>query len=1077
MTSLPTAIDAPTNDSLLDRVVDNYLAARRAGERPDVAALVAHYPEIADDLAACLASLDFLENIAQQERLLVVPTAAGEKYKELENGGTVRRVEGTLGDYRIMGEIGRGGMGVVYEAHQISLQRRVALKVLPFAAILDERAKKRFQNEALAAAQLDHPHIVDVYGVGCERGMHYYAMRLIEGRSLAEIIHHLREQSEANPKYVPSSLANLVSTCCKVTSTAADTSEENLAPPSAASPEPIKPRPRPRLGRDYYRAIATLGMHVAEALDHAHELGVLHRDIKPSNLMLDSTGKAWITDFGLARMDSAASLTHTGDLLGTLRYMSPEQALGKRVPVDHRSDIYSLGVTLYELLVLRPAFDSESRGELLRQVAFEEPTRPRQIDPQIPHDLETIILKAISKDPRSRYDSAIDFRQDLARYLEQKPIHARRPGAMQIIYKAGQRNRRLVLATLILLAIATIGLGVATWRMTVLKNQAVDTANNERKERLRASRNLERALTGLWDILWASMPSDGDVSPELKVARKAMYERTVALYESYLTDELNSEQEKGWIYLSLASVYTGDRLPESKQAAQKAEAIFAKLRQERPNDPDIARDLGRSHLALLKHHLQERSLLEADSTCRQALEIFEQLHRQYPRRDDIAFNLARAHDLANGVPRSAVVAARSVTTVTERNADGRFLAISSGDSQDAAKALREKPIDQAINFRRTVVPDNRLASELMFDLTKRSPGNRDYQVLLTSVLRRYCGELGRRPDSPTFAKLDGIRRHLETLMVEQPALASFYKRELVEVHECLAKCFIAKRDFESVRANYEQEIALLKDVLQSHSVGKSADRLIRAHKDYAKFHEATQDLDSAAQELHAGIEFWRQSASEKGKPTDLFMELARIEVKRGRIAEATQAYEGQIAQPAPPATMAGNLRNRAAACFKFAELLLEHKNPKRAVEVYEQILREAPLITADPATCCRYNAACAALRVAAGDGKDCENLPVAERARRRHQALAWLKDELAAWENHLLHDQGEKLASTLKHLAFWLQDPDLSGVLDGTRIAELPAEDQEACRQLWADHAQLVKALQARLSGSHQQASGVPGVP
>ena len=178
--------------------------------------------------------------------------------------------------------------------------------------------------------------------------------------------------------------------------------------------------------RGYYRAVARLGAEAAAALDYAHQLGVVHRDVKPANLLVDGQGRLWVTDFGLARVQSEASLTVTGDLVGTLRYMSPEQALAKRVPIDHRTDVYSLGATLYELLTLEPAFRGRDRQELLRQIAFEEPLRPRRVNPAVPAELETVVLKAMAKSPDERYATAGELADDLERFLKDEPIRARR---------------------------------------------------------------------------------------------------------------------------------------------------------------------------------------------------------------------------------------------------------------------------------------------------------------------------------------------------------------------------------------------------------------------------------------------------------------------------------------------------------------------------------------------------------------------------------------------------------------------------------------------------------------------------
>ena len=255
---------------------------------------------------------------------------------------------GVLGDYRIIGEVGRGGMGVVYEAEQISLGRRVALKVLPFAPALDARQLQRFQNEAQAAAHLHHTNIVPVYAVGCERGVHYYAMQFIDGQTLAAVI----ERAAANRG--PGAATIPRGTCDDAFALASELASGRFGPGRdrhAAGP-PARSRVRGRTPRRrdharrrraptsstrrrpaagaYFRTVARLGIQAAEALEHAHQQGVIHRDIKPANLLVDVRGNLWVTDFGLARLQSEAGLTMTGDLLGTLRYMSPEQALGKR---------------------------------------------------------------------------------------------------------------------------------------------------------------------------------------------------------------------------------------------------------------------------------------------------------------------------------------------------------------------------------------------------------------------------------------------------------------------------------------------------------------------------------------------------------------------------------------------------------------------------------------------------------------------------------------------------------------------------------------------------------------------------
>ncbi|MDZ4780179.1 MAG: protein kinase, partial [Planctomycetia bacterium] len=215
-----------------------------------------------------------------------------------------------------------------------------------------------------------------------------------------------------------------------------------------------------------FRRIAEIGIQAAEALDHAHQMGIVHRDIKPSNLMLDERGKLWITDFGLARNQGGASMTMTGDLVGTLRYMSPEQALAKRITVDHRTDIYSLGVTLYELLTLQPAFPGPDREATLRQIAFDEPTTPRKLDRAIPEELETIVLKAMEKNPDDRYATAREVAEDLRRFLEHKPVKAKRPSLFKRMRKTARRHVTAVTLTSLMIAAVTV-LGVAMYAQRV----------------------------------------------------------------------------------------------------------------------------------------------------------------------------------------------------------------------------------------------------------------------------------------------------------------------------------------------------------------------------------------------------------------------------------------------------------------------------------------------------------------------------------------------------------------------------------------------------------------------------------
>jgi serine/threonine protein kinase len=431
------------------RVFDAYLAGLEAGAAADPERLLAAHPEIADQLRAFLNVTHWVGQVA--------------------GDGDAAPV---LSDYRILRVVARGGQGIVYEAEQISRGKRVALKVLLAAAALDPRHLRRFQVEAEAARLLRHPHIVPIASFGCERGIHYCAMQFIQGQNLAELIRDLRH---AGGPELPESTTDACapSTPAGVNSTMA-----------AAQGSPLGAKDQTSA---VFSQAALWGMQAAEALDHAHEQGVLHRDIKPSNLLVDAHRKLWVADFGLAHVRGEDGLTRTGDLLGTLRYMSPEQALGARVVIDGRTDIYSLGVTLYELLTLRPALDSIDRRELLRQIAAEEPPRPRRIAPAIPRDLETIVLKAMAKEREDRYATARELAEDLKRFLENRPIRARPPSLLDRLTRWSRHHRPAVAAAFLILILAVVALGAGTLLVTREQRRVIRESLMQKQQQVRLS--------------------------------------------------------------------------------------------------------------------------------------------------------------------------------------------------------------------------------------------------------------------------------------------------------------------------------------------------------------------------------------------------------------------------------------------------------------------------------------------------------------------------------------------------------------------------------------------------------------
>ncbi len=367
-------------------LAEEFMERQRRGERPSLSEYTRKYPELAEAIADLFPALLVMERAK--------PAADGGP----ASGGPdasfptdfVRPPMIRLGEFRILRQVARGGMGVVYEAVQESLGRHVALKVLPMTGRLSSTQLQRFQLEACSAGRLHHGNIVPVYGVGEHDGVHYYAMQFIHGHGMDAIVDDLRRlRGLAEGKPGPRS-------------DAIDTSSASLGTES-----------------QFYRSVGRIGAQVADALAYAHRQGVLHRDIKPSNLLLDVAGRIWVTDFGLAKVEGSEGPTRTGDIVGTVRYMPPERFDGWS---DHRSDVYSLGATLYELLTLHTLFGATPQSELIEKVLHDSPEAPRKLDPKIPRDLETIVLKAIAKEPGDRYPTAQALGEDLQRFLEDRPI-------------------------------------------------------------------------------------------------------------------------------------------------------------------------------------------------------------------------------------------------------------------------------------------------------------------------------------------------------------------------------------------------------------------------------------------------------------------------------------------------------------------------------------------------------------------------------------------------------------------------------------------------------------------------------
>ena len=622
----------PTKQNPVEVLAEEFAQRLRNGEHPAINDYVERYPEHAAEIEELFPSVAMMEQLKQKKDQSQAQRPAPVK--------TPSGMAKELGDFRILREIGRGGMGIVYEAWQQSLARRVALKVLPTEGIgRSEKQIERFLREAKAAGRLHHTNIVPVFGVGQNKGIYFYVMQLIEGYGLDALLEYHRLQRTRSTAETNGNLAlGQTATSAPNPGTAAVTrwTNENTQthrPGEDGSPEltsPVFPEdaasnqsdsqglatdPDGRLQLSWIQ-IANIGIQVADAVHYAHLHGILHRDIKPANLLIDQEHNVWITDFGLAKAAGNNNLTQTGDVVGTLRYMAPEQFEGT---CNATSEVYSLGITLHELAALEPAFGQESRMELIRNIIEGAVPPLRNIQPDIPRDLETILQKATAREPSERYATAQDLAADLRRFRDDRPILARRSTTLQKMRHWSRRNRALAIslsaaACLLLITTITASCGYL-WTSRAYRSLAAQQEKTEDAEkealvqRDKARKQSEHA------------------QHNFDVAMEALERIFASVEHVQASDQLdNYDQQQAWVSMPQAPPVT----PKEAQLLKDMLAFYDQFIGSTSDDTTLRVKRAEAQQRVGKIQLLLGKTALADSAYRRALETYQELHKEFP---------------------------------------------------------------------------------------------------------------------------------------------------------------------------------------------------------------------------------------------------------------------------------------------------------------------------------------------------------------------------------------------------------------------------------------------------------------
>lgn len=878
----------PAGRDPLEILATEFVDRQRRGECPPLNEFARENPDLAEDIHDVFPIVARLEQLKQtRERAATVRVFSG-----------LGRTE-CLGCFKLLRQVGRGGMGVVFEAEDQNLKRSVALKILGASFADGQVQLQRFRHEAESAAKLHHPNIVPVYGTGTAQGVHYYVMQFIDGCSLSSLIEARRSRCGTqgvvkNP----------------------DSSQEGQGPGYTRE---FGDSLRRGFGWKDWKSMARSTLALADALAYAHSQGILHRDVKPGNVLIDQTGHVWLADFGLAVHNEQTRVTQTGELVGTLQYMAPEQIRGS---ADIRSDIYSFGLTLFELVTLRPAIEESQYGPLLRQKMSSPIPTPRSIVPDIPLDLETIILKACSLDPGDRYQTANELRDDLRKFVEDRPIQARRASWNEKVWRWSRRNPVIAglasLAASLLVAVVVV-LAVGNYRTSKALEKAVASTQL-------AEHNLQLAIKALDEIM--NNVSERGIPQTLQIGIDghdgslqdiAVTEADAALLKSLLRffDEFAVQNQADLNrQTALAHRRIGDILQrlgkqvDAEAAYQQALTIYRRLSIQAPDDLQLVLDRAGlwNKIGVVRSQVgSEDQAIEAHQAALRLLDSSPDAATS----NSVKFQQAQTWILLGSLG-SRTGGGEMVSGFDRRAArpDGpRHSDLdvhpSPASPDPQPPAIGEPPHDgRRGNLRMDGVSPLDRAKNLLAELMAHDADNPDYQFMLASIYRL---KIRRPPHEITVEGLHEIQQAaLNSIMILRGLLRQspdsvIFNYELASV---LCRAGYRVREFDDLdRLSYLTEAVQLADQLMvAHPhVPEYQALLASTERRLAEFEETHQKLDEAEQRFQKALE--RQKRLLGRYPSmmlyrmgyaQMLSEWSQMQVTRKRLTEARSSLSEAI---------------------------------------------------------------------------------------------------------------------------------------------------------------------------------------